>query len=148
MTATRADIVMTAREALGTPWHHQGRSMTRGIDCAGLVICVGQKVGLLPATYKSPPYTKTAQWNAFLLQFRDNMDEIAITDARAGDVVILRQSIFPCHCGILSENGDLPKFIHAYVKRHMVVEEGYTPIWRGLTRAAFRYRNLVEADNG
>ncbi len=148
MIVTRTDIVNTARLALGTPWHHQGRHVPMGIDCAGLIIWTGQMLGLLDANFKSAPYTKTAQWNEFLMTFRANMDEIHIPDARPGDALIFRQNVFPCHCGIMTEEGDAPRFIHSYIVRHKVTEESYTPTWRGNTRAAFRYRTLKEADNG
>lgn len=44
--ATRAQIVEEARSYLGTKWLHQGRTRD-GVDCAGLVACVGNALGLI-----------------------------------------------------------------------------------------------------
>ena len=43
---TRNEIVLTARTYLGTPCHYQGRVKGVGIDCVGLIVCVGRDLGV------------------------------------------------------------------------------------------------------
>lgn len=136
-------IVPKAREALGTPWKHQHRLVPLGVDCAGLVLWTGRQLGIAESFEEPPAYPKESQWDGFLQYFRDHMDEIKVSDVLPGDVYIFRQHIFPCHCGIATEIGDDPKFIHAYALRKRVVEERYALEWPGLTRTAFRYRGVV-----
>ena len=47
LTPIRSRIVATAREYLLTPFHHQGRKKGVGIDCVGLIACVGHELGIL-----------------------------------------------------------------------------------------------------
>lgn len=44
----RASVVARARAWLGTPYHHQGRVLGAGVDCAGLLCEVYREVGLMP----------------------------------------------------------------------------------------------------
>ena len=39
------EIVAAARECLGTPFHHQGRVLGYGLDCAGVAAHVARAVG-------------------------------------------------------------------------------------------------------
>lgn len=137
MTVTRQDIVDTARKALGTKWRHQGRLVPNGVDCVGLVLWTARQLGL--SNYEPPAYQRNAQWNQFVGYFREHMPEVRIADIKIGDVLIFRQNVFPCHCGIVTQVGKDPKFIHSYLMRRKVVEERLTPGWLKLVRNAFEY---------
>ncbi len=140
---THADVVAKAREATGVRWVHQGRANLKGLDCAGLVLWTGRQLGIKEAFDEPPAYPKDAQWDQFLDYFRSHMDEVRIADMLPGDVPIFRQHIFPCHCGIMTQVGVDPWFIHSFALRKKVVEERYRLEWPGVTRTAFRYRGLV-----
>jgi cell wall-associated NlpC family hydrolase len=45
---TRNEIVAEAMTWKGTPWAHQGRLKSVGVDCAGIVLGVGLTCGCLP----------------------------------------------------------------------------------------------------
>ena len=133
---TRAEFVAKAREAMKTPWKHQGRVVPHGVDCIGLILWTLRQTDL--NHYEPPPYPKEARWNEFIGYFRANLEEIRLKDLQPADVLIFRQSIYPCHCGILTEAGDVPRFIHSYLLRRRVVEERYSEFWKPITVTAFK----------
>jgi cell wall-associated NlpC family hydrolase len=139
---TAADVVSKAREAAGTPWRHQGRLVPLGVDCGGLVLWTGRQLGLIDPNFEPPPYQESAKWDEFLGHFEAHLDRVDRRAPRAGDVLVFRQFIYPCHCGIMTEDGGIPMFIHSYRTRDKVVEEVYMSPWVSLTRAVFRYRGL------
>lgn len=138
---TREEFVAQARKALGTPWVHQGRVVPHGVDCVGLFLWTLRQLGL--NDYEPPPYSMRAKWDQFVGCFREHLEEVPIAEMRMSDVAIFRQDIYPCHCGIITELKDDPKFIHAYRPRGMVVEERYTPQWKIITRTAFRVPGVL-----
>jgi cell wall-associated NlpC family hydrolase len=140
---SRADIVATARKALETPWVHQGRLPVVGLDCAGLVLWAAGQNGMRPKN-EPPPYPRNAKWDEFVGYFRRELTEIDWRSAREGSVLIFRQHIFPCHCGIMTVAGQDPFFIHSYLLRKRVVEERYTRQWQLSTVAAFDYPGVTE----
>lgn len=139
---TQAEFIATLREAIGTPWHHQGRVVPIGVDCIGLLLWGLRKLKL--NDYEPPPYPRTAQWGLFIQYFRAHLIEVSINDLRPGDVLIFRQSVYPCHCAILTEAGDDPKMIHSYLLRRKVVEERFDKdAWRPVLVTAFRVPGVV-----
>jgi cell wall-associated NlpC family hydrolase len=112
------------------------------VDCAGLVLWTGRELGLLDPSFEPPPYQESAKWDEFLRHFEEHMDPVNKRQIKAGDAIVFRQFIYPCHCGILTEEGTKPAFIHSYRMRDKVVEEEYASQWVNTTRAAFRYRGL------
>jgi cell wall-associated NlpC family hydrolase len=143
MPVSASDIVKKAREALETPWRHQGRLVPAGVDCAGLILWTGRKLGLLDPAFEPPPYGESAKWEEFLSYFEAHMDRGDRRAPKAGEVIVFRQHIYPCHCGIMTADGSSPAFIHSYRLRDKVVEEGYIAPWPILTRAVFRYRGAA-----
>ena len=133
---SQADFVAKAREALETPWIHQGRVVPHGLDCVGLLLWTLRQLDI--NHYEPPAYSRRAKWDQFVGYFRNHLQEVSLTDLRVGDVVIFRQGIYPCHCGIITKLGEDPHFIHAYLPRGRVVEERYTPFWKSITVTAFR----------
>jgi cell wall-associated NlpC family hydrolase len=133
---TRDEFVAKARETLGTKWVHQGRHGVHGLDCVGLLLWTLRQFDI--THFEPPPYDRHAEWGRFIGFFRAHLQEIRLKDIRKGDVLVFRQHIFPCHCGIVTEDGSDPKFIHANATRRRVVEERYTPAWTKLTVSAFR----------
>lgn len=133
---TQAEFVAKAREALGTPWKHMGRVVPYALDCVGLLLWTLRQTNL--NHYEPPAYDESAKWHQFVGFFREHLPEIKLADLRPGDVIIFRQFTFPCHCGILTEAGPDPKFIHSYRLRGQVVEERYTDRWKKVSVTAFR----------
>lgn len=121
LSLLRLNTVNAARQWLGVKWVHQGRTPA-GIDCAGLVIVVAKNQGF--ANYDTTNYQRRTTGNDFLRHFNENMKRKRPDERMPGDVIILRDSYFPCHCGILAADhlGE-ETIIHAYAPRKKVVED-------------------------
>lgn len=131
-------IVGTARSYIGVPWRHQGRTR-RGIDCVGLIIRVGREVGVMD--YDVSSYQRRTVGVEFLHHFRAAMDEVGIRGMAPGDVLVLRDGVYPCHSAILASKDGRSTIVHAHALRRGVVEEYLDEDgWRAKLAAAFRYR--------
>ncbi len=118
---TGAQVVEAAREWMGTPFRHQGRSKA-GIDCVGLLILVGEKLGI--TDYEDKPNYPKRPDGTFMQRFRDNMVQVfPVTDMKNGDVLLFSQGLSMCHCGIMATVERQPGIIHAAAFHHCVTEE-------------------------
>ncbi len=137
---TRSKIVDEARTWLGVKWVHQGRTRL-GIDCAGLIVLVAKALDL--SDYDSVAYHRTAVSTNFLNHFAPNMDSKPILDALPGDVLLFRDSAFPCHSAIVGTLHGGPSIIHAHALRRMVVEERLDQgDWLDRRVACFAFRGV------
>ncbi len=118
---SRADIVIEARKWLNVPWRHQGRTRNGGIDCAGLIIIVGNSLKLID--YDTASYQRRTHGTEFLNHFKMNMAQKNPKNALPGDVLLFRDSQFPCHSTIVASIGEAQTIIHAHALRKKVVEE-------------------------
>ena len=105
---------------MGTRWLHQGRGRN-GIDCAGLVIVVGNELGLIE--YDTFDYQRRTTGPDFMRHFRTNLESRPLREAEPGDVMLFRDKQFPCHSVILGEQRGGLTLIHAFASRRCVVEE-------------------------
>lgn len=149
--ATRADIQASARKLVGAPWHHQGRSLTAGIDCIGGTIFVGLDTGLFTQeqidSVDSLDYSRRADaYELLVSRLRENMDEIAVSDAIEGDVVTFRMSSerLTSHVGILVRGTREMHLVHS-LESTATFEETYRR-WKPYATYAFRFRGLQESD--
>lgn len=131
----RDDVLKAARRWLGTRWRHQGRGV-HGLDCIGLLVAVGTELGVPHQDLRV--YARTAKGIDFLARFRAQLAEVALSDARPGDIAVMVWGPYPCHCGFLSERFGRPHLIHAAALRHAVVEEPLAGELRGKWRWTFR----------
>jgi cell wall-associated NlpC family hydrolase len=122
---TRTDIVETARKYLGVRWRHQGRNEL-GIDCVGLIVRTAHDLGL--SDYDSTNYKRRSTGLEFINHFRNNMREKSFAERKPGDVILFRDDVYPCHCGIVGQQGSELTVIHAYAVSRKVIEE---PIRQG-----------------
>lgn len=129
-----AEFIPAARSYDGTRWRHMGRSRL-GIDCVGLVLLAAREVG--HAVEDVASYRRGA--NGY-----DVVREIAARTVRAdlaapaeGDILLFRDGLYPCHCGILGRRHGVWSLIHAHAKRGRVLEEPFEPHWRSLATHAF-----------
>lgn len=122
-TPIREQIVATARTALGVPFRHQGRSLTRGVDCIGLVICVLNKLGLSDFDYTSYPMQPPA--DLMTQTMRELLTVIPRDQAQPGDLYRFKVAGEPIHVGIATDVG----VIHAVQSTGGVVEHVLSPAW-------------------
>lgn len=99
---TGLDVVTEARRLLGTPFHHLGRLSGVGVDCAGLLIVVARKLGLVSPDFDVPPYSRSPDGN--LIPWCDKyMKRIGQQEMRAGDAIVVSVDRDPQHLGLLSD---------------------------------------------
>lgn len=110
-----------ARSYVGCPFRPQGRS-SLGFDCVGLV-CAAHFIDAaeVPRDYRM----RSATVGRLLRQLERFFTTVAVSDAEAGDVLLLRPAIDQFHLGILTERG----MIHADARLRKVVETPRIPAW-------------------
>lgn len=137
---SREAIVAETRRWLGTPYRHQASLMGVGADCLGLVRGVWR--GVVGAEPEAPP-GYTPDWaevlgeETLLAAARRHLGEIAIGEARPGDVLLFRMGLgAPAkHAAIVSGED---RIVHAYWG-HAVCETRLVPWWRRRIAAAFEF---------
>ena len=143
---TREEIVIAARDWIGTPYRHQASLRGVGADCLGLVRGVWREL-LGPEPEPVPPYTPDWAEAAGAESLRDaarrHLQECAIGAAGPGDVLLFRMGLgHPAkHCAIISMPG---RIIHAYWGR-AVCETRLVPWWERRIAGAFQFPGLAES---
>lgn len=140
MSITRDAIVAEARRWLGTPYRHQQSARGLGADCLGLVRGVWRElVGEEPE--KAPAYTP--DWaemvgeETLLQAARRHCREIAVGEARAGDILLFRIAAgAPAKHAAIMCGGD--KIIHAYWGK-AVCETRLVSWWTRRIASAFQF---------
>lgn len=135
-----ARIVAAARAWIGTPYRHQASLKGVGCDCLGLIRGLwrdlyGTEPEAVPAY--APDWAEAAGRETLAEAGRRHLLELAVADARPGDVLIFRwrDDVPAKHAGVLAT----PKtFIHAY-DGTAVVESSLSSWWRRRTAYAFRF---------
>ena len=138
---TREQIIAEAVKWLETPWRHQGRTQ-RGLDCAGLIIRVGNDLQLIQYDVKA--YPRHTHRDAFIRHFKAVLKEKTVPQRLKGDVVLFRDGIYACHCGIIDLDADGKEFvIHAYEVRKKVVREELTPDLKNKMTHCFEFPEVI-----
>lgn len=121
---SRTDVVAAARSWIGTPFAHQGRIKTVGVDCIGLVIGVGRELGLCEPDFDVSGYARNPDGRSLMALSRVHMTPIDREAMQAGDVVVVRFGDHPQHFGVLGnyKHGGL-SIVHAAMKSGAVVEQ-------------------------
>ncbi len=139
--AVRQDIVARARAWIGTPYRHQASMKGVGADCLGLVRGLYRELhGVEPEKMPaySPDWAERTGAETMAEAARRHLDEIALAEALAGDIVLFR----------MKENGpakhaavlvDRQRMIHAW-SGHAVAETGLDAGWRRRMAFAFSFR--------
>lgn len=140
----RHEIIDEAEKYLETPFLHQGRNKS-GLDCCGLVIRVGNDLGLID--YQAFGYSRRTTGMQFLQHFLDaGLIRKPVSQMQHGDVLITKDSRFPCHCGFVDLRGPMPIMIHAWARQRKVVRTpiGPTTTWMHDSVCAFSLPGVVE----
>ncbi len=139
----RHDIAQEAGTWVGSPFRHQGRNR-RGIDCVGLIIEVGKSLGYVSLDYKEQNYPRRSPHSGdFVKYFINHLARKRKYDMDIGDIVILKEPIFPCHCGIIGERENNLTLIHSHAPRKKVVEEFFYPSgWEESHMATFKFEGV------
>lgn len=141
---TASDIVVAAREWVGTPYRHQHSVKGSGTDCLGLIRGVYRDViGPEPETPPnySPSWGEGDRREVLLTAAHRHL--VAIDDwhhdsVAPGDVLIFRmkRGVIAKHCGIVTSDTHM---VHAYQGAGCVIESALVPYWRKKIVGVFRY---------
>lgn len=137
---TRADVISKAREYLDTPFHHQARVKGRGVDCLGLLICVGRDLGFLRADFDRQDYGHVPNSKIMRAGLAEQLDEIPVADLQPGDVMFLTFDGEPTHVAFKTDRG----MLHAFSSARRVVEHSMDDLWLSRIRGAYRIRGLED----
>ena len=141
----RTLIFAKAREYIGTPFHQQGRVKGLGLDCAGLVLCVGEDLGLRYRDgrpihgfdykdYGMYPVMDAMQTEAEKI-FVKKADSAIIP----GDILTLRAPFLVHHMAIVSQLQQGMGIIHAYGGLGKIVEHLLDARWKSRIAGVFSY---------
>jgi len=133
----RDDIVKAAKCYIGTPFVHQGRSRN-GIDCIGLIICVGKDLGL--TNYDYVAYERSPDRHIFMNELRSNLVHKYLQERQPGDILTFALPRYPCHVGIYCGSNLI---IHALFTRGMVVEHHLDERWMNLARECYSFNGVL-----
>jgi hypothetical protein len=102
---TAEEFIEAARELLGVPFQHQGRTKA-GVDCVGVVLWAGKCTGLIPTAFDLPPYTlppMPSLFDEYLPQFADRMER----ERKASDILVMaaKPGGKARHLGIATDSG-------------------------------------------
>jgi cell wall-associated NlpC family hydrolase len=96
------DMVACARDLLGIPFRHRGRTRA-GLDCAGVVYLARKQAHGIDIDFRVYPSRPTSQF--VLDKIASYGTRIPIASATPGDVVVLRLGSFSTHLGVLTDGG-------------------------------------------
>lgn len=136
---TREAIVEAAREALGTPFHHEGRLVGVGIDCVGLLVHVARRLNV--SHVDVPHYPRLAVDASLEEILALSLERIDPAEARHGDVLCfwLRKPTLPQHVAFRTPVG----MLHTYAKVGRVVEHEFSANWPKHVSTAWRYPGVA-----
>lgn len=139
----RNEIIEAAETMLGLPFLHQGRNPDIGVDCVGLLVVMGSKIGY-PDLVDAEAYKRTPSSAVIKSVLAQNCDEIPLGEAGVGDIYLMRMGgIKPRHTAIVYDDIDGERFIIHASKRGVKVErkDNYPAPWYV---AAYRVRGLED----
>ena len=140
---TRSQIVETARSYLGTPFQHQGRLKGIGVDCVGLLVCVGRDLGI--ELQDRTDYRRRPDGTLLQEMVDAQLEPISEDElVQPGDILLIRYRA-PQHAAIVSKvEGDVWTCIHAI--ENGVCEHRFDSRWE--RRVCGRYRIPGVTDGG
>lgn len=116
-------VVDRARALVGTRFRPQGRREEHGLDCLGLVAAAGDlRLEFVPARYG---LRSEASEEMLSLPLGERVKRVRVTEAEAGDVLLVQAGPGQHHFLILTENG----FVHADACLRRVVETPGLVAW-------------------
>jgi cell wall-associated NlpC family hydrolase len=132
-------IVAHARTWLGVPFRHQGRDRN-GVDCAGLVICLGRDLGMFAPDFDVNGYRRAPD-GTMLAECDKHLDVAPFSQAH---IAVMRFSEEPQHVALLVpyRHGGVAA-LHALERSGKVVEHRLDATWRGRIVKTYRFRGVA-----
>jgi len=130
---TGNDVVVCARDYIGTPHLHLGRLKGVAVDCAGLLLCVGKELNVVDENFDFVSYQERNDGSDLRRIIDMFCDEIETPEP--GDIFIMNVFENPQHCGFYTDNG----IIHSLDK---VVEHSLVGPWPNRIVSSHRLKVL------
>jgi cell wall-associated NlpC family hydrolase len=140
---TPAAIVAQARDYVGVPWRHQGRSRA-GVDCVGLVLAVARDFGLpVPAV---DDYGWVPDGARMLALCEAHLQPVAPHAKQLGDILLINapRLHLPRHVALFAGE----TIIHAYNLARQVVEVNFASPWPESVQRVYRLPGVVVMGGG
>lgn len=136
-TSLSQDVINKAREALGTPYQHQGRLIGLGLDCIGLAAYIAKSLGLDyidGQTYGHIPH-------GGLLEYAINMQPCLylVNDMSPGDLILMRYGRHPQHVAIFTG----ATIVHAFEPSGRVVENRIDDRAQDRITHSYRFKRML-----
>lgn len=124
---TRDDVVEAARSYLGVRFKKYGRTKEGGFDCVGLLLAVGNDLGLPVEDLKGYAFDPIPQ------VFMSHIGKQTTFQRKPthGSIALLRQSVYPMHTGIIAKTPNGFTIINAHMGKRKVIEQPARD-WDGL----------------
>lgn len=128
MHAKANDIIYVANALVGVPYRHQGRNQN-GVDCAGLIVVVGQMLDLMTDEEKRN-YPRRPDTNTFTKEMiKVGLKQRPFGKHEHGDILRLNTSGWPVHLGIYEvDDRGMEWVIHAYQPHKRVTRDALSII--------------------
>lgn len=143
---TRMDVVLEAREWLGTPFKHQGALKGVACDCIGLIKAIGMQHGLMEYDPNSAEALSYANYSMMpdSRRMREALSRwfvsIPVAEAQIADFYFMAWGREPQHVALITDHG----IIHSYSGVGKVVEHSLDDRWQQRIAAAYRFPYFVE----
>ncbi len=128
-------IISIAREWVGTPFRHQGRTPGKWLDCAGLVVCLAECAGYKVEDVRG--YSREPDGS-----LRDELER-QLVPVRSGwqpaDIILMKYRRDPRHLAIWTGE----TIIHAEAVRKQVIEHGINDRHVRRIIAVYRFPELA-----
>jgi cell wall-associated NlpC family hydrolase len=134
LTEQQKNIVAYAREALGTPFQHQGRICGLALDCAGLAAHVATRLGM--PFNEWPGYGRTPHDGLLESVMKAQPCLKEVNDLQPGDLVLMKFVKEPQHVAIYAGE----TIIHSYESVGRVVEHRLDATWLSRITHTFRFK--------
>lgn len=133
----RSDFVSECRSYIDTPFKHQGRIPSVGIDCAGVVICASVKLGQKFEDLTN--YNMRPTQEDILKKIIDSgFYDVSLEDTIPGDLLLMAYDGNIQHIAIVTENSPNIYILHA-VNGKKVIEHRLDTAWKERIRRVFRF---------
>lgn len=117
---SRSQVVAEARRWIGTPYHHHGRVLGVGVDCAQILCAVYEACDLVehidPGNYARDWHLHRSE--ELYLGWLIKAGATEVSSPQPGDVAVFRFGRTWSHGGILIEDNQV---VHAYIGRGVIV---------------------------
>lgn len=142
---TRKQIIENALSYVGLPFVHQGRSKETGVDCVGLLVCMGKELDY-EHLIDAEAYRRIPSADVIRNILNANCDEIPLDEMKEGDIFLMRLGgRKPRHAAVLYYDPrykGAPCLIHATVGGVRVeAKRRYDDTW---FVAGFRVRGVID----